>query len=55
VRQTGIKIGFIFSEENYIITNYHVVKNPGSILAKFIDGETVKAKVLAKDRRGDIA
>ena len=47
--------GFIFSKENYIITNYHVVKNSGSILAKFINGETVKAKVVAKDIRGDIA
>jgi S1-C subfamily serine protease len=47
--------GFIFSKENYIITNYHVVKNSGSILTKFINGETVKAKVVAKDIRGDIA
>ena len=51
----SVGTGFLFSNGNYIITNYHVVKNSGSILAKFINGETVKAKVVAKDIRGDIA
>ena len=51
----SVGTGFLFSKGNYILTNYHVVKNSGSILAKFMNGETVKAKVVAKDIRGDIA
>jgi S1-C subfamily serine protease len=47
--------GFLFSTKDYIITNWHVVKGAGSILAKFTNGETVEAKVVAKDVRSDIA
>ena len=47
--------GFLFSTKDYIITNWHVVKGAGSILAKFTNGETVEAKVVAKDIRSDIA
>ncbi|SVE34253.1 uncharacterized protein METZ01_LOCUS487107, partial [marine metagenome] len=47
--------GFLFSSRDYIITNWHVVKGAGSILAKFTNGETVEAKVVAKDVRSDIA
>ena len=47
--------GFLFSTKDYVITNYHVVKGAGSILAKFTNGETVEAMVVAKDVRSDIA
>jgi hypothetical protein len=47
--------GFLFSSKDYIITNWHVVKGAGSILAKFTNGERVEAKVVAKDVRSDIA
>ena len=47
--------GFVFSESNYAITNFHVIKNSSSIRAKFMTGETVEVKVVAKDIRGDIA
>ena len=51
----SVGTGFIFSKGNYAITNYHVVKNSDSIRAKFINGETVEIKVVAKDIRSDIA
>ncbi len=47
--------GFLFSTTDYVITNWHVVKGAGSILAKFTNGEKVQAKVVAKDIRSDIA
>jgi S1-C subfamily serine protease len=47
--------GFLFSSKDYVITNYHVVKGAGSILAKFTNGQTVRAVVVAKDSKNDIA
>ena len=62
VRQPSVKqqvvaggTGFLFGSKDYVITNYHVVKGADSILAKFTNGETVEAKVVAKDVRSDIA
>ena len=51
----SVGTGFLLSKGNYAITNYHVVKNSVSILTKFVNGETVEAKIIAKDIRGDIA
>ena len=47
--------GFLFSTKDYVITNYHVVKGAGSIRAKFTNGQTVEAEVVAKDPKNDIA
>jgi S1-C subfamily serine protease len=47
--------GFLFSSKDYVITNYHVVKGASSILAKFTNGRTVEASVVAKDPKNDIA
>ena len=47
--------GFLFSEKDYVITNYHVVKRAGTILAQFTNGKIVEAKIVAKDLRSDIA
>jgi S1-C subfamily serine protease len=47
--------GFLFNSKDYIITNYHVVKGASSILAKFTNGQTVEAVVVAKDPKNDIA
>ena len=47
--------GFLFSSKDYVITNYHVVKGANSIFAKFTNGQTVKAEVVAKDPKNDIA
>ena len=47
--------GFLFSSKDYVITNYHVVRGANSILAKFTNGKTVEAVVVAKDPKNDIA
>jgi S1-C subfamily serine protease len=47
--------GFMFSAKDYVITNFHVVKGASSILAKFTNGQTVEAVVVAKDPKNDIA
>ena len=47
--------GFLFGSKDYVITNWHVVKGANSIVAKFTDGQTVKAVVVAKDPKNDIA
>jgi S1-C subfamily serine protease len=47
--------GFLFSSKDYVITNWHVVKGASSIVAKFINGQTVEAVVVAKDLKNDIA
>jgi S1-C subfamily serine protease len=47
--------GFLFSSKDYVITNYHVVEGASSIRAKFTNGKTVEAMVVAKDPKNDIA
>ena len=47
--------GFLFSSKDYVITNYHVVEGAKSIRAKFTNGQTVEAVVVAKDAKNDIA
>ena len=47
--------GFLFSSKDYVITNYHVVKEANSIRTKFTNGKTVEAVVVAKDSKSDIA
>jgi tetratricopeptide (TPR) repeat protein len=47
--------GFLFSSKDYVITNYHVVKGASLILAKFTNGQTVEAMIVAKDAKNDIA
>ena len=62
VRQPSVKqqvvtggTGFLFGSKDYVITNFHVVKGASSIIAKFINGQTVEAMVVAKDPKNDIA
>jgi S1-C subfamily serine protease len=47
--------GFLFSDTDYIITNYHVVKGANSIVVKFTSGESISATVVTKDSKNDIA
>jgi len=47
--------GFLFSDTDYIITNYHLIKNANSIIAKFTNGESISATVATKDSKNDIA
>jgi len=47
--------GFIISEDGYIMTNYHVVKNASQIMVRLEDRRELKAKVIGTDKRSDIA
>jgi S1-C subfamily serine protease len=54
---TGIATGtgFLFGSQDYIITNYHVVKGASKVKVKFLNGEIIDAQIAAKDTRNDIA
>jgi len=47
--------GFLFGSQDYIITNYHVVKGTSEVTVKFLNGESINAEVVARDIQNDIA
>ena len=47
--------GFLFGSQDYIITNYHVVKGTSQIKVKFLNEEIFDAQVIAKDIKNDVA
>jgi Do/DeqQ family serine protease len=47
--------GVIMSDDGYIVTNYHVVKNADDIEVVFFDKHAAKAKLVATDPSTDIA
>jgi serine protease Do len=47
--------GFVISEDGYILTNSHVVREADEILVGFIDGSELQADVIGLDPRTDIA
>ncbi|MFT7235338.1 MAG: serine protease Do [Methylophagaceae bacterium] len=47
--------GFILSEDGYILTNHHVIKDADEIIVRFNDRTELEAKVLGSDEPSDIA
>jgi uncharacterized protein len=47
--------GFLFGSQDYIITNYHVVKGTSEVTVKFLNGESINAEVIATDTQNDVA
>ena len=47
--------GFLFSSQDYIVTNYHVVKGTSEVTVKFLNGESINAEVIARDTQNDVA
>jgi len=47
--------GFIISEDGYILTNHHVVKDATEIIVKLKDRRQLVAKLIGSDERTDIA
>ncbi|NOQ76503.1 MAG: Do family serine endopeptidase [Methylococcaceae bacterium] len=47
--------GFIISEDGYILTNHHVVKNAEEIIVKLKDRRQLVAKLIGSDESTDIA
>ena len=54
-QEHGEGSGFIVSADGIVLTNNHVIEHADSIVAKFADGRTVKAKVIGADPELDIA
>jgi serine protease Do len=47
--------GFVISNDGYILTNHHVVKDASEIVVKFSDRRELVAKLIGSDARTDIA
>lgn len=47
--------GFIISEDGFVITNHHVVKNADEIVVKLNDRREIEAKLIGSDESTDIA
>jgi len=47
--------GFIISEDGYVLTNHHVVKDADQIIVRLSDRREFEAKVVGQDERSDLA
>ena len=47
--------GFIFTDDGYILTNFHVVEDSSSITVALYDGKTYDAKLVGYDESNDVA
>ncbi|WP_349431486.1 DegQ family serine endoprotease [Methylomarinum sp. Ch1-1] len=47
--------GFIISEDGYLLTNHHVVKNADEIIVKLNDRRELEAKLIGSDENTDVA
>ncbi|WP_133716829.1 DegQ family serine endoprotease [Methylocaldum gracile] len=47
--------GFIVSDDGYVLTNHHVVKDADEIVVRLQDRRELVAKVVGSDKRSDIA
>ena len=54
-RQQGLGSGVILSEDGYILTNHHVVKDASDIRVKLESGKEHDAKIVAADPASDLA
>lgn len=51
----GTGSGIVFSDEGYIITNAHVLKENGFHIVKTLDGKSYDAEIIGRDVKTDIA
>ena len=51
----GMGSGFVYSDEGYIITNHHVVRDAQRVTVTFLDGESYIGDVVGRDQDLDIA
>ena len=52
---TSAGSGVIISDDGYIVTNHHVIKDANKITVKLNSGETFEAKLIGGDSRSDLA
>jgi serine protease Do len=55
MKQQSLGSGFIISKDGYIITNNHMVDGSSEIKVKISDGRELKAKVVGRDSKTDLA
>jgi S1-C subfamily serine protease len=51
----GMGSGFVYSEDGYVITNQHVVRDAEKVTVTFLDGESYIGDVIGTDQDLDIA
>ncbi|MBC7531084.1 MAG: trypsin-like peptidase domain-containing protein [Oligoflexus sp.] len=51
----GTGSGFIWDDNGYIVTNYHVIQNADRLTVSFKNGKTLAAKIVGAEPRKDIA
>lgn len=47
--------GFIISEDGYVVTNHHVIKDAGKISVALSNGDQLDARLIGSDERTDLA
>ncbi len=47
--------GFVFSDDGYILTNFHVVEDSSAITVSMYDGKSYEAKLIGYDEGNDVA
>ena len=47
--------GFIISNDGYILTNYHVIKDANEIIVRLTDRREIEAEMVGSDSRSDLA
>ena len=55
MKQQSLGSGIIIDKDGYILTNNHVVDNADEIKVKISDGRELKAKVIGRDTKTDLA
>ena len=55
MKQQSLGSGIIINKDGYILTNNHVVDNADEIKVKLSDGRELKAKVVGRDTKTDLA
>ena len=55
MKQQSLGSGFIISKDGFIITNYHMVEGSSEIKVKISDGRELKAKMVGRDTKTDLA
>ena len=54
-RSEALGSGFVISEDGYIVTNNHVIEGADEIEIEFFSGDRLKAEIVGKDPKTDIA
>ncbi len=54
-QELGSGSGIIYSEDGYVITNYHVIENATSVTVTLSDGDEYDARIVGADSSSDLA